>query len=137
MWFKRVGLTALSAAGMLTMGAALAFAAGNVVNVSSNNGSGTDAITGIARTTMSSTGSMKSTSGDPVYFSGRVVYGGNTDYTCGRMAPDVTSTSLKQRDGSCTYPVQVGSLDGAKYRICRNITALPDTCGSWSSTSEL
>jgi hypothetical protein len=122
---------------MMVMGTALAFAAGNVVNVSSNDGSGTNAITGLGATVMNSTGKMKSTHGNPDYFSGKVVYGGNTDHTCGRMAPDVTSTSLKSRDGTCHFPVQPGSLDGGQFRICKNINNLPDTCGGWSSTSRL
>ncbi len=110
------------------------------VNVSSNEGSGTQSISGWADDTWASTGTLKSTSGKAVYYSGNRVYDWAPDYLCdngdaGRYTTNTTSTSGVSKGGTCgAFGIYPGNVDGAQFRICRDIQFIPDPCGSWSST---
>lgn len=66
------------------MGAALALVPGTAwaVTVSSNDGSGSQSLTGWSDDSWSASGKLKSTSGRAVYFSATRVYDSAPDYVC-------------------------------------------------------
>lgn len=109
------------------------------VNVSSNEGSGTQSVNGWSDDTWSATGTLKSTSGNAVYYSGNRVYDLAPDYVCnsnseGRYTTNTASTSGVAKGGTCgAFGVFPGNVDGAQFRVCRDIQIVPDPCGSWSS----
>lgn len=104
------------------------------VNVSSNSGSGAQKVTTGYAHGFKATGTLKSTSGHKVYYAGLVVYNYYTDEECGRYTSNTTSTSAVSIGGTCSDGrVLPPTADAAKFRVCRDRTGLPDTCGSWSS----
>jgi hypothetical protein len=108
------------------------------VNVSSNDGSGvqyrTSSITsGVSRGAVVS-GTLKSTSGSPVYYQGLVAFAGCPDEGIGRYTSDTTSTSSVTRGGTISTTLVCGDFQGVKSKVCKNINNLPDACGSYSST---
>lgn len=110
------------------------------VNVSSNEGSGTQSVTGWSDDTWSASGTLRSTSGHAVYYSGNRVYDNAPDYVCngngeGRYTTNTTSTAGVSKGGSCgAFGVFPGNVDGARFRVCRDVQIVSDPCGSWSST---
>lgn len=122
--FFRVGLLG----GLLLLAAPTAAYA---VNVSSNDGSGTQSVDAWYPNGAMLKGSLRSTHGNPVYFSGQVVYDWEPDFIVGRYTSNTSSTSAVSRGGPVTY---VNGADGAKARVCRDRANYPDPCGSWSST---
>lgn len=97
------------------------------VNVSSSDGSGEQHVVSWTALGANLTGVLKSTAGKPVYYQGAATtYGGNSGYE--RYTGDVTSTSNVNVGGWAGGTVLVQT--GVAVKVCRNITALPDTCGS-------
>jgi putative hemolysin len=118
-----------------TVLAGLALAAAPVtayaVNVSSNDGSGSQGVTSWYNNGASLSGSLRSTHGNPVYFSGVVVYDWQTDFRVGRYTSNTSTTYSVTRGGILSY---VNGADGVKVQICRDRNNYPDPCGSYSST---
>jgi hypothetical protein len=111
--------------------------AAHAVGVSSSDGSGDQHITSIGNTSWASTGSLRSTSGNNVYFAGLLVYNFYTDHDCGRYTPNTSSSAYVTRGGTCAqYPNIPPDPDAAKYKVCRDRTGLPDGCGSWSQRED-
>jgi len=106
------------------------------VNVSSNNGNGTQSASRWYSNGADLTGQLRSTSGNAVYYSGLVAISNATDPEVGRYSTNTSSTSYVTRGGTVSYfpIIWPSSFQGVKARVCRDINALPDTCGSWSST---
>lgn len=104
------------------------------VNVSSSDGSGNQSVTTKYSNGFAASGSLKSTSGQPVYFSGDVVFDSYPDSACGRYTTDTMSTTPMSRGGDCLVTTWFVNADGAKYQVCKNVSFAPDVCGSWSST---
>lgn len=119
----KVCVTALSIALMPSIALA--------VNVSSDDGSGTQYWYQKLADGAKVTGNLKSTSGAKVYYSGRVVFDNNPDPSCGRYTTNTTSLTSVTKGGTCR--VYVSPAVGMKYRVCRDINNLPDDCGSDSS----
>ena len=111
------------------------------VNASSSEGSGTQSVTGWSDDTWSAGGTLKSTSGHAVYYSGNRVYDNAPDYVCngnseGRYTTNTTSAAGVSKGGSCgAFGVFPGNVDGAKFRVCRDVQIVSDPCGSWSTTA--
>ncbi|MGL5824421.1 MAG: hypothetical protein ACRCYU_06230 [Nocardioides sp.] len=109
-------------------------AAAYAVGVSSNDGSGSQSVTKEYNNGWEASGTLRSTSGDRVYFSGRVVYNFYSDAYCGRYTRNTSDTSGVSRGGSCSHiPYPGPSADGARFQVCRDRRYRPDPCGSWSS----
>ena len=125
----------LTRVGGLTVPLALLPAAAYAVNVSSNDGSGEQHRTASYSNGAAVTGSLKSTSGKAVYYSGKVALSSCQDPDTGRYSSNVTSTSAVTRGGTISYgPILPPcGFQGVKSKVCRDITAAPDTCGSDSS----
>lgn len=105
------------------------------VTVSSNDGTGTFYVQKWFTKGYERNGSLKSTHGSPVYFRGNVVFDYEPDYSCGRYTPNTTSlTAVKRQGYQCTVLAVSTASEGGNDRICRDISAAPDSCGSWSST---
>jgi hypothetical protein len=110
------------------------------VNVSSNDGSGTQSVTGWSGDTWAASDTLKSSAGNAVYFSGNRVYDSAPDYVCnanneGRYTTNTASTSGVSKGGSCgAFGLFPGNVDGAQFRVCRDIQIVSDPCGSWSTT---
>lgn len=102
--------------------------------MSSNEGSGIQYVVQWYSNGWEATGNLKSTHGNPVYYSGLVVHNLWPDETCGRYSTNTTSLTAVTRGGSCTHFPTGSAADGARFRVCRDLTGLPDTCGTWSST---
>lgn len=125
---KRYFATVAAATLMLAApGAALA------VGVSSNDGSGSQYINQWYGCGASTYGSLRSTSGNAVYYAGRQMFNNTTDSDVGRYTTNTTSSSLVNKGGqvgptsTCAYS---SSFTGIKVRICRDRSGLPDGCGS-------
>jgi hypothetical protein len=104
------------------------------VTMSSGNGEGQAFVQSHTGHSFFATGVLRSTSGNKVYSQGQLVYNWNTDDTCGRWTADVTSSSYQSVSGSCNGEIRIGSsADAARFKVCRNINNLPDSCGSWSA----
>ncbi len=105
------------------------------VNVSSNDGFGQQSVNSWLSNGWTATGTLQSTHGDPVYYSGRIVYDWDADPICGRYTSDTTSLTPVSRGGTCSVfpPPLFNDVDGAKFRVCRNKPYAPDPCGSWST----
>lgn len=132
MVWSKVGRTLIPALALM-LAPSVAFA----VNVSSNDGSGTQSRTssitsGVSRGAVVS-GTLRSTSGSPVYYQGKVAFAGCTDVGIGRYTTDTTSTSSVTRGGTISTSLVCGSFQGVKSKVCKNINNLPDSCGSDSS----
>lgn len=99
------------------------------VNISSNQGAGQQTVTGHYADGWFASGNLSSTHGNPVYFRGDVIYDGVPDPSCGRYTSDTRSLVAVARSGDCDGGPGIGSSDGAKSQVCRNINNFPDTCG--------
>lgn len=133
--FTRAASVTAGSVMLLGISAGVAFAA-STVNVSDNDGSGSAHATHWSSSTASESGNLKSTHGASVYYQGRLVVDLNSDATCGRISQNVTSTSSKSVSGNCSiYPPEPGTVSGVKFKVCRVINNLPDSCGPWSSKS--
>lgn len=104
------------------------------VNVSSNDGSGTQSVSAWYGCGAYLVGKLKSTTGLPVYFNGATVYDNTEDAQQGRYVADTTSTTLVTRNGQLGPASGTCGIDGVHMKVCRNLPNLPDPCGSWSST---
>ncbi|MFX4286248.1 hypothetical protein ACQBJO_12730 [Janibacter sp. G349] len=105
------------------------------VTVSSDDGSGTFYVQEWFTKGYERNGSLKSTHGDPVYFSGKVVFDNEPDYKCGRYTPATSSlTAVKRQGYQCVVTAISTSSEGGSDQICRDVPYSPDPCGSWSST---
>lgn len=117
------------------LGLALVPSVAYAVNVSSNDGSGTFYVQEWFTKGYERNGSLKSTSGSPVYFHGKVVFDNEPDYECGRCTTNTTSlTAVKRQGQQCTITAVSSSSEGGTDKICRDIQGAPDPCGSWSTT---
>jgi len=118
---------------LMTMLPAAAFA----VKVSSNDGSGTQSKVESYANGADVTGTLRSTSAKGVYYSGKVALSSCEDKSTGRYTSNTTSTSAVTRGGTITTGLPIGwpcGYQGVKSKVCRDITALPDACGSDSTT---
>jgi hypothetical protein len=108
------------------------------VNVSSNDGSGTQTRTSTLNWGGDVTGKLKSTAGKSVYYSGRVAISGTVcpDLNVGRYSTNTSSLSLVDRGGRIfsTNTDPRCTFQGVKSRICTVKNNLPDPCGTDSST---
>jgi hypothetical protein len=106
------------------------------VTLSSNDGYGNQHWTSHGDQSFSGTGQLESTSGNPVYLRGVVVYNNYPDYTCDRISSNTTSPTLVTRGGSCAQLLSIPpSADAAGWKICHDVTAFPDGCGSQKNQS--
>ena len=121
--------------GGLSLAFALLPATAYAVNVSSNDGSGEQHRTTSYTNGAAVSGTLKSTSGKAVYYSGKVALSACGDKDRGRYSSNVTSSSAVTRGGTISYAPDLGArgFQGVKSKVCRDITAVPDTCGSDSS----
>lgn len=105
------------------------------VNVSSNDGAGTQYVSTWYQCGGYTTGQLRSTAGNPVYYGGLLMFNNTWDTNVGRYTSDTSSTSYVARGdslgtpGTCSYANQ---FTGVKARICRNRNNFPDGCGEWS-----
>ncbi|WP_418058480.1 hypothetical protein [Pimelobacter simplex] len=115
----------------LALAAALIPASAWAVNLSSNDGNGSQRVTSHGDQSFSSTGNLRSNTGNNVYYRGIVIYNSYTDYTCNRITSNTSSSSYVTKSGSCSqvFPIPP-SADAAGWKICRDRTGLPDGCGS-------
>ena len=105
------------------------------VNLSSNDGNGNQHVIDHGDQSFASTGWLRSTTGEPVYFRGIVVYNHYTDYTCNRLSGanngNVTQRTYQARGGTCAQLLSIPpSADAAAWKICHYRRILPDGCGS-------
>jgi hypothetical protein len=110
-------------------------AGARAINVSSNDGSGTQSLVARGKWSWSASGTLKSTSGKPVYYQGRIHYNGllATDETCGRYTSNTSSTSaVSTGTNTCSGPIRIDTADAADYKICRDISGAPDSCGPYA-----
>ncbi|WP_028050592.1 hypothetical protein [Cellulomonas sp. URHD0024] len=104
------------------------------VNVSDNDGSGEQHRTLTYANGARVTGSLKSTSGKTVYYSGKVALGGCSDKNVGRYSDNTNSTSAVTRGGEIFASLSgLCGFQGVKSRVCHTLTGLPDSCGPDSS----
>ena len=126
MFSRVIGLGATSLAIAVVPTAAFAVA------VSSGSGSGYQSVTQAYGNGWKATGKLKSTSGNKVYYQGKVVYDGTTDDKCGRYTSNTTSLTLVTRGGTCVETAfRLGTADAGAFKICRDIPG-PDLCGPWA-----
>jgi hypothetical protein len=106
------------------------------VNVSSNDGSGTQTVAEWYGCGAYMTGSLKSTKGAPVYYNGAVVYDNDFDAAFGRYTTNTTSTSLVTKKGLLgdNDPTGRCGADGVHMKVCKDVSLGPDPCGTWSAT---
>ncbi|WP_162598729.1 hypothetical protein [Nocardioides gilvus] len=115
----------------LAMAVVLIPASAYAVNLSSNDGNGTQTVTSHGDQSFTSTGKLRSNTGKKVYYRGIVIYNNYTDYTCDRISSNTTSKSYVTRGGSCSQLAPIPpSADAAGWKVCRDRTGLPDGCGS-------
>lgn len=123
---------------LATVAAAAAFiavpASAIAVNVSSNDGSGVQYAQTWYGCGSTTSGLLKSTAGNPVYYNGTAVYDGEADTNFGRYTSDTTSTTSVGRYGTIGTTSSGCGIDGIKMKVCRNKNNLPDPCGSNSAT---
>lgn len=124
---KTIAIRSLSVAGALI----LIPSAGYAVNVSSGDGYGNQHRTQSYSNGAYATGSLTSTHGSSVYYSGRVDLSWCSDVTVGRYSSNTSSTSGVTRGG---YIVTSAGLcqgvQGVRSRVCKVRNNLPDPCGS-------
>ena len=87
----------------LGVGLVLMPAAAFAVNVSANDGNGEQHRTRSYSNGADVSGNLRSTSGKPVYYSGRVALSNCSDPSTGRYASNTTSTSYVTRGGTISY----------------------------------
>lgn len=110
--------------------------AGMAVSVSSSDGSGSQTVGRQYSNGAYLTGPLKSSVGNPVYYSGLVVLNNCSDHNDGRYTGNVTSRTGQTAAGDVTVTPPITwpcSLDGEKARVCRDINNQPDPCGGWSA----
>lgn len=119
---------------MLTASLAFTPATAWAVNVSSDDGSGTQHVETWYKNGADMSGWLKSTHGDPVYYAGEVVYNYYPDEECGRYSPNTTSKDLVKRGGICATQPTIPTADGMRAKVCEDRNNWPDDCGAWSDT---
>jgi hypothetical protein len=98
----------------LTLGVALAPAVAYAGNVSSNDGNGWQYVDSHGDQSFSSSGALRSNTGNTVYFRGIVVYDDYPDYTCNRITSNTNSSTYVAKSGSCSQLIPIPpSADGA------------------------
>lgn len=117
---------AVAAGGLLATVAPLAMA----VNVSSSDGNGSESVTTWYSNGARFQGQLRSNTGRPVYFQARILFSVVGDTGWKRLTGDTTSRSYVSRNDTLTYLDSAQSPRGADVRVCRNISAAPDSCGS-------
>jgi hypothetical protein len=126
-------LMAAAAASVVFVAApATAFA----VSVSSNDGSGSQNISTWYPCGASTYGTLKSTSGNPVYYGGLSAFNNTPDEDWGRYTSDTSSRTAVSRGGRIgptTNCADAHLFTGVKTHICRDRNNFPDGCGSWAS----
>lgn len=118
-----------SAAAALCLMPTAAFA----VSVSSGSGSGSQSRTSSYSNGAKVSGTLKSTSGNTVYYQGKVALGGCNDVSTGRYSSNTSSTTSVTRGGTITTNKGICSFQGVHSKICRDVPAAPDLCGPYSS----
>lgn len=105
------------------------------VNVSSNAGSGDQHRTRSYTNGADVSGTLRSTTGRSVYYSGIIDLGNAcSDDTVGRYSSNTTSTRGVTRGGSITIlKPRWCSFQGVRSRVCEDRPASPDSCGAWST----
>lgn len=105
------------------------------VSVSSSDGTGNQEPQQFFGNGADLLGSLRSFNGDPVYYSGRVDISLATDQTVGRYTTNTTSTVPTARGGTVSFfPIfPPNEFQGVRARICKDVSLLPDPCGSWST----
>lgn len=121
---------------LIAVGLALVPGTAYATNVSSNDGSGDQHLTAEYSNGWRATGTLRSTRGDPVYYSGKIVFNFSTDEYCGRYTGDVKQKYAVAAGGTCTVSPGIPSADAAEYRVCKNVNNLPDPCGAWSARED-
>lgn len=108
------------------------------VNVSSNDGNGTQNPTHWYSNGADLSGILRSTHGNPVYYSGKVDISLASDQTIGRYTSNTSSTSYVSRGGTVSYfpIIWPSEFQGVEARVCRDQSFVPDPCGSWSNRME-
>lgn len=131
-------LTKLIRTFFLAAALAIAPAAAYAVNVSANDGNGTQYRTASHGNGADVSGSLRATSSSKtVYYSGKVAIGnGCSDVNTGRCSDNTNSTSYVTRGGRITAVfTPICGFQGVKSRVCTvRGFGLPDLCGSDSST---
>ncbi len=103
------------------------------VSVSSGSGSGSQTRTASYSDGAAVSGTLKSTSGNAVYYQGIVDLGGCNDVGVGRYSTNTSSTSSVTRGGTISTAKGLCSFQGVRSKICRDISGAPDLCGPWST----
>jgi hypothetical protein len=139
-------MSKLSRTIMLAVGLAALPTTAAAVSVSANDGSGSQSfvsyrtVQGPNGTTIKSganvTGTLKSTAGKTVYYSGKVAWGnGCFDPDTGRYSSNTSSLTAVTRGGAIDKaPLNGCPYQGVKSRVCTVRNNFPDACGSDSST---
>lgn len=125
-------LALVSITAMLIAAPVAAFA----VNVSSDDGSGTQTVSTWYGCGATTTGVLRSTSGHAVYYHGLVAWRHDIDDDEGRFTSDTSSTTAVSRGGTLGYAgtcIDHDDFQGVKVKICRNLNNQPDPCGGWST----
>lgn len=107
------------------------------VSVSANDGSGVQDRVRYYQSNghyVDVSGTLKSTSGKTVYYSGKVARGGCVDLNTGRYSTNTSSLSSVTRGGTMFMALTGCTFQGVKSRVCTVRNNFPDACGSDSST---
>jgi hypothetical protein len=99
------------------------------VVVSSGDGSGTQYRAASYSNGAYADGYLRSSAGNPVYYSGKLDLNNCTDPSTGRYTGDVRTTSGIAAGGAIRGDTRTCGLQGVKARVCRNVNNLPDPCG--------
>jgi len=130
----RLGIVRLLKPAGLALSLALMPSAALAVSMSSGDGDGYGYVQTHTNHSFYATGSLRAYTDFPVYSQGQLVYDGNTDDNCGRWTENVTSRTQKFVSGICGVDIRIGSsADAARFRVCKPIRLLPDSCGAWSA----
>jgi hypothetical protein len=115
----------------VAVGVSFAFmpAAAFAVNVSSGDGSGEQHRTATFSNGAQADGSLRSTSGSPVYYEGKLDLNNCSDPYTGRYTGDVRSTSGMAAGGTISGFPGACNVQGVKARVCKNVNLAPDSCG--------
>lgn len=104
------------------------------VNVSSGAGNGSQARTTTYGNGAKVSGELRSTQGYAVYYQGGIIRGRCADPGGKRYASNTSSKSYVTKGGTISDTLGVScTFDGVRSKVCRDISALPDTCGGWSN----
>ena len=122
----------LALAGALSLAPAAAYA----VNVSANDGNGEQVREVSYNNGAAVKGWLRSTSGDRVYYSGKVALGTwCPDVDTGRYSANTRSSSYVPRGGTISTILSLHcGVQGVKSRVCTVKDNRPDVCGSDSAT---